>query len=132
MATISVKEACENDWDTWKSDCSGFLKAVAGDLGVTLAGQANDIIDMIGRAPWLQVGHDAEKAASYASMGYFVVAGLKALPNGHVAVIVPGPAKPYPLGYWGRLGGTGRKNSTINWAWNHTDLPNVWYFALTL
>ena len=65
-------------------------------------------------------------------MAYLVVAGLKATPNGHVVVIVPGPAKPYPTGYWGRLHGVGRKNTTINWAWDHTDLPNVKYFAVRL
>ena len=132
MATLTVKQACENEWEKWKSDCSGFVKAVAADVGVTLTGQANDIIDKMGKMPWLQLAHDANKAVTDAGMNYLVIAGLKAKPYGHVVVIVPGPAKPYPTGYWGRLGGTGRKNTTINWAWNQTDLPNVQYFAIKL
>jgi hypothetical protein len=132
MATILVKDVCEKHWDQWKGDCSGFLKAVASDLGITLTGQANAIIDAMGRDPWEQLGTDADQAVNHAGMAYLVVAGLKATPNGHVVVIVPGPAKPYPTGYWGRLHGVGRKNTTINWAWDHTDLPNVKYFAVKL
>ncbi len=132
MPTISVKDACKKEWPTWKADCSGFLKAVAGDVGIKLSGPANDIIDAMGRPPWVQLGKDAAKAVSYLSTGYLVVAGLKATPNGHVVVIVAGPAVPYPFGYWGRLDGVGRENASINWAWNHTDLPNVQYFAIKL
>jgi hypothetical protein len=128
MATI--QDVCEQDWDAWKSDCSGFLKAVAGDVGVTLTGQADAIIDQMGLLPWLQFENDAEKAVLYAGMGYLAVAGLKASPNGHVVVIMPGSANPYPTGYWGKLNGVGRKNTTINWAWTHSDLANVQYFAI--
>ena len=94
MATIPVKDVCEKHWDQWKGDCSGFLKAVASDLGITLTGQANAIIDAMGRDPWEQLGTDADQAVNHAGMTYLVVAGLKATPNGHVVVIVPGPAKP--------------------------------------
>jgi hypothetical protein len=132
MPAISVKDACEKEWEKWKADCSGFLKAVAGDLGIMLSGQANTIIDTMGTPPWVQLGKDATKAVSYLGMGYLVIAGLKATPNGHVVVIVSGPATPYPFGYWGRLGGVGRENASINWAWNHVDLPNVQYFAVKL
>jgi hypothetical protein len=126
----AIKTLCEDRWDEWKSDCSGFLKAVASDLGIQLIGQANDIIDAISGPPWTQLGTDAAKAVGSANLGYLVVAGLKATGHGHVAIIVPGSSNPYPMGYWGRFGAAGRKNTTINWSWNHTDLPNVQYFAI--
>ena len=108
------------------------MKAVAGDLGVTLTGQANAIIDRMGQPRWLALGTDPVRAVQYAGQGYLVVAGLKAMPNGHLVVIMPGAAQPYPSGYWGRLHGVGRKNATINWAWNHADLLKVGYFAIKL
>lgn len=125
-----IKTLCETEWDQWKHDCSGFLKAVAGDLGVTLSGDANAIIDTMSQGAWIQVGSDSDKAVNYAGMGYLVVAGLKATHHGHVVIIMPGQSKPYPLGYWGRFGGTGRKNTAINFSWKHADLANVQYFAI--
>lgn len=125
-----IKALCETHWPQWKHDCSGFLKAVAADLGITLSGDANAIVDAMGWAPWTQLGADADKAVAYAGMGYLVVAGLKAGHHGHVVIIMPGQSKPYPLAYWGRFGGTGRKNSPINYSWTHADLANVRYFAI--
>jgi len=126
----SIQDFCEQEWDANKADCSAFVRAVAGDLGITLSGQANALIDTMGRPPWTQLGTDTAKAATYAQMGYLVIAGLKATPNGHVAVIMPVAPSPYLTGYWGMLHGVGRKNTTLNWSWNHTDLPNVQYFAI--
>jgi hypothetical protein len=65
----------------------------------------------------------------FTKMGYLVVAGLKAKLHGHVAVIVDAPPAAYPVGYWCQLNGVGRKNTTINWSWNHADLKKVEYFA---
>lgn len=71
------------------------------------------------------------KAISYANSGYFVVTGLKASGHGHVAVIVPTPlGSRFPLAYWGRFGGAGRKHSGINGSWNRHDLPKVRYYAM--
>ncbi len=126
----TVKAICEKRWDANKGDCSGFLKAVASDFGIKLTGQANVIIDTMGKPPWTQLGSDTAKAAQYAKLGYLVVAGLKAIPHGHVAVIVPVTPNPYLTGYWGMLGGIGRKNTTLNWSWNKIDLPKVQYFAI--
>ncbi|MFM0222689.1 hypothetical protein [Paraburkholderia dipogonis] len=126
----NIKTLCENHWTQWKADCSGFLKAVAAELGITLTGDANSIIDTIGRAPWTQLDSDADKAVAYAALGYLVVAGLKATHHGHVVIIMPGPSKPYPLAYWGRYGGAGRKNTAINFSWTHADLANVQYYAI--
>lgn len=122
-----VVAACEADWEAHKSDCSGFVRAVAADLGVTLHGLANTITDRIQKAPWT-VLKSGKEAAQQASKG-LVIGGLKASRHGHVVVVVPGPLAhgKYPTAYWGHLGGVGRKNTTINWAWNHKDRDRVIY-----
>jgi hypothetical protein len=144
----------EKEWPANKSDCSAYVKAVAHDLGVVLAGQANDLVDFwTSHAPWINLGHDAAKASAYAADGYLVFAGEKQKPNGHVVLIVPGTsANGYPMGYWGQLHRVGRKNASISLAWigdsmwntpavkkafphNKKDpspLDNVLYFALSL
>jgi hypothetical protein len=127
-----VTKACETHWEAHKDDCSGFVKAVANELGVVLTGQANDIVDHIGKLPWkaLSSGQEAKKQAD---LGFFVLGGLKATSHGHVVVVVQGPLnrKKYPTGYWGRLGGTGRKATTINWSWNKNDRDKVFYAYYT-
>jgi hypothetical protein len=35
----------------------------------------------------------------------------------------------YPFAYWGRLGGVGEKDQTVNWAWNEQDRDKVTYAA---
>lgn len=122
-----VVDACEKYWEKYKGDCSGFVKAVALELGVTLTGPANDIVDQIGRAPWVSLKSGAD-AAVKASLG-LVVAGLKANPHGHVVIVVPGPIAhdKYPTAYWGQLGGVGKKKTTINWSWDQTDRDKVGY-----
>ena len=128
----AIETASRQEWPRWKSDCSGFVHAVAGDLGIVLSGNANAMVDAmdIKANGWIALGHDPALAISYANRGFFVVAGLKAAGHGHVVVIVPTPAgSRYPLGYWGRLGGVGREKTGINWSWNHHDLPEVDYYA---
>jgi hypothetical protein len=77
----------------------------------------------------MQLNTDVGAAITYANRGYLVVAGLKKAGHGHV---MPHSHEPYPTGYSGRLGGIGRKDQTINWAWNRTDLEQVQYFARQL
>ena len=123
--------SCEAEWDAWKADCSGFVKAVAKQIGIQLTGQANQIIDYLDSAAnWENLETDASLATARACQGYLVVGGLKALPHGHVVVIVESASQKFPLAYWGRLGMVGRKNTSINWSWNRTDLPKVRYFAI--
>nr|WP_294553793.1 hypothetical protein [uncultured Rhodopila sp.] len=121
--------ACERDWDTWRSDCSGFVKAVAADLGVFLSGQANDIVDAIA-ARW-KPAKDGVEAAARAADGKFVIGGLKDQPNGHVVVVVKGPLNrgKYPTAYWGQLGGIGEKETTINYSWGADDRDKVAYYS---
>jgi hypothetical protein len=132
-AQQSIITACESAFDAWKSDCSGFVKAVASFLGITLSGQANDIVDQIQKAPWTGL-QDGVQAKNKADLGFFVIGGLKDQPNGHVVVVVQGPIahSKYPTAYWGKLGGTGKKNTTINWAWDEHDRDQVIYAFIGL
>jgi hypothetical protein len=128
-----IIDTCEANFDAHTSDCSGFLKAVAGSLEIAITGTANDIVDEIQTAPWT-VLPDGVAAKAQADQGLFVVGGLKDTPHGHVVVVVQGPLAhgKYPTGYWGRLGATGMKNTTINWAWNAADSDRVTYAYVAL
>lgn len=134
-ATDIINE-CESQFETYKNDCSGFVKAVATAFSISLNGQADEIVDQIKSADWthLQNGMEAKEKADN---GWFVVAGLKgednvpAQNNGHVAIVVSGPIAQgkYPSGYWGKLGSIGEKNKTLNWAWNAACRDKVYYAA---
>jgi len=126
--SAEVVAACVANWEAHKSDCSGFAKAVAMVLGVSLSGMANNIVDQIQQAPWTTT-MDGTVAAQQATDGMFVIGGLKEEGHGHVVVITPGPLNrgKYPTAYWGRLGSVGMKNTTINWAWNSVDRDKVIY-----
>jgi hypothetical protein len=140
-----IIDVCENSWDANKSDCSGFVKAVANALGVNLfsAGDnADAIMDKLSTAAgWGLIG-DLPTVESDAASGMFVIAGLKSgdfsppRANGHVVVVVNGddPNHPgYPMAYWGTLNGVGQKDSSIRNAFTpDTDLPNVKYYGTTL
>ena len=129
----NIIDTCEAHFDAYSHDCSGFLKAVAGSLGIAITGMADDIVDAIHSAPWTPLP-DGIAAKAQADQGFFVVGGLKDTPHGHVVVVVQGPLAhgKYPTGYWGRLGATGMKNTTINWAWNATDRDKVSYAFMVL
>ena len=122
-----VVAACKKEWDANQSNCSGFVKAVAADLGIHFSGQANDIIQYI-RANW-RSAKDGAGAALQAANGFFVIGGLEDEPNGHVVVVVPGALDrgQYPHAYWGTLGGVGKKDETINWSWSAEDRDKVEY-----
>lgn len=135
---------CDANWDANKSDCSGFVKAVANALQVSTfapGDDANSIVDKLHAATdWVALTPgDGPAAKAQADAGWFVIAGLKGSnqtnpdPHGHVVVIVTGPLDSihgeYPTAYWGRLGGVGAKAQTINWAWRAGDRDQVAYFA---
>jgi hypothetical protein len=111
---------------------------VASKLQVPLHGLANEIVDTLrsGQGGWTLL-RDGVAAAESAKSGKFVIAGLKGNeqahpdPHGHVVVVVDGPLEhnAYPTAYWGRLGGGGRKEKTINWAWTAADRDRVSYAA---
>jgi hypothetical protein len=123
-----IVEACEQHWGTWKGDCSGFVKAVAAEVGIILTGQANDIVTQIQNEPWNTLA-DGVEAKMQAEEGLLVIGGLQERDHGHVVVVVPGELNrgQYPTAYWGRLGGEGKKNSTINWSWKASDRDKVIY-----
>jgi hypothetical protein len=132
-AQQKIVDTCEAHFDAHSHDCSGFVKAVASGLGIVMTGMADDIVDEIQTAPWTALA-DGVAAKAQADLGFFVIGGLKDTPHGHVVVVVQGPLAhgKYPTAYWGRLGGTGRKNTTINWAWNAADRDRVTYAYLAL
>lgn len=134
----AVKDACEACFAANANDCSGFARAVASQVGVTLTGLANDIVDTLrGGGEWTQLD-DGVAASQQATAGKFVVGGLRGDeqthpdPHGHVVVVVAGEPLAhgkYPFAYWGRLGGGGMKDQTVNWAWRQEDRDNVTYAA---
>ncbi len=136
MSGERVIQACEAEWPKDKTDCSAFVRDVAGRLGVTLTGNADSIVDEICGAGWERL-HDGVAASHAADAGRLVIAGLKGgdqeIPSvhGHVVVVVSGLLAngKYPSAYWGRLGGIGDKNKTINWAWRAGDRDHVIYAA---
>jgi hypothetical protein len=130
-----VRDACEACFDAHSNDCSGFAKAVADALGIKLQGLADDIVETIrGGGAWAQLPNGGE-AANSAGGGKLVIAGLKGSEqsnpdaHGHVVVVVAGPLAQdkYPSAYWGRLGGGGQKDQTINFAWRPEDRDRVTY-----
>ena len=138
MATAQdIIDACEAEWDAHKSDCSGFAKAVAARLGVTLTGMADDIVGEIAVAPWSPIA-DGPTAAAQAAQGRLVLAALNGADqqvpdaHGHVVVVVQGALAHglYPTAYWGQLGGVGKKDMTLNWAWREGDRDHVIYGAI--
>lgn len=131
-----IIKVCEEKFDANQDDCNRFVKAVASAFGITLTGNADAITDEIQGAGWTRLA-DGVAAAESAAAGNLVIGGLKgadlASPeaHGHVVVVVRGELNrgKYPSAYWGRLGGGGRKNATINWSWKAADRDKVKYGA---
>ncbi|HEX5080289.1 MAG TPA: hypothetical protein VFV80_14145 [Geminicoccaceae bacterium] len=127
---------CEREWPEAQDDCNKFVKAVAGALDITLTGNADMIVDQIVGPGWTRLA-DGKAAAQEAALGALVIGGLKGsdqeVPSahGHVVVVVRGPLNrdKYPTAYWGRLGGGGARNKTINWSWRSGDQDRVIYGA---
>jgi hypothetical protein len=86
-----------------RADCSGFAKAVAAFLGITLGGDADEIYSTIAQKDsiWSLLGAGqtaADRAAARADQGYFVLAatpGCLSPPaksddkqHGHVAIVL--------------------------------------------
>ena len=105
-----VKTACEKHWEEHKKNCSGFVKAVANDLGITITGQANDIVDNFKTAVW-KACTDGVDARQKATEGHLVIGGLKKPPKEHFVVVVPGLLAhgKYPTAYWGSMGSFAKK-----------------------
>src|SRR5258708_9919559 len=128
-----VAAACEACFDAHAGDCSGFACAVANTVGVPLAGLANASVDTLRAGGDWTALPDGPTAAASAAAGKLVIAGLKGSEqtnpdqHGHVVVVVTGPLArgKYPSAYWGRLGGGGQEDETINFAWGAGDRHRV-------
>ena len=147
MEPQHIIDACETNWEAHKSDCSGFVKAVAFALAVKTfspGDNADAIVDRLRAASdWtpLDAG-DGAAARIRAEAGQLVIGAMKGCDqvnpdlNGHVVVVVTGPLDAahgeYPTAYWGRLGGVGARAQTINFAWRAGDRERVAYFAKSL
>ncbi len=133
--------ACEACFNANSNNCSGFVKAVAHTFHITLTGLADDIVDQIKAGSWVKLANGID-AKNKADAGWFVIGGLKGHANvpaqqhGHVVVVVSGPLDDahhkYPTAYWGKLGGVGKKNTPINWAWNSASRDKVIYAGINL
>lgn len=132
-----IIDTCESKYDANSDNCSGFVKAVSSAFSVVLNGQADDIVDQIQANGWI-VLNDGVEAKDKADNGWLVVGGLKGADNvpaqshGHVVIVVSGPLAHdlYPSAYWGKLGSVGKKDQTINWAWNNVSRDKVIYAAV--
>lgn len=128
-----VVKSCEGQFDAHKTDCNKFLKAVANELGIHDFKDGDDadaMIDFLEASPsgWTKLGTGKHsKAHEEADTGAFVVAGMKSTDmkkvNGHVSVITSGPMvasagdkTDYPRGFWGQLGGEGKKCEGMNYS----------------
>jgi hypothetical protein len=132
---------CEEQWDANKDDCSKFVTTVAGALGITdLKSPADAIVNVITSDSGWRALEDGIAAKNAADAGEFVVGGLLSTEheprraNGHVVVVVSGGVAQgrYPTAYWGSLGATPDKNTTIDFAWRHSDRDRVHYAAKRL
>lgn len=130
----TILAACRKHFPAHRDDCSGFLRAVAGELGYPLTGIADQIMDHLA-ANWTSLTR--EQAIAAADRGELVVVGLKSgdhdppRNHGHVAVVVPGPLYHdlYPPVWCGSLGGAASNgNKTVGEVWRRSDRNNVHYY----
>ncbi len=129
-ARYPIFALAEASWDANKTDCSGFVRAVALAAGVPLGGMANNLVDYWNAAPgWIKLGNKSFLASQMAEQGYLVVAGEKHTPHGHVVVVVPGSEHGHAMGYWGQLHRIGLRDASLSKAWRPADLKKVQYFA---
>jgi hypothetical protein len=129
--------ACTRRWPFNQGDCSAFVRAVAGDCGVVLSGNANAIYEQIASGPWVRIGVGAS-AASVAGVtageGRLVIAARQDQPHGHVAVVVDyrnafdsysAIDRRKAVAFWGSLNFVGAEYTRITKSWSSADLQGV-------
>lgn len=134
-----IIEACKDVWSGKKDACNFFVIAVADQLGVTLSGRADDIVDEIRGADWSRLKHGVA-ARDAAKQGRFIVAGMKSTEfdpprsEGHVAIVVTGAMNPAgwaPAGYWGSMESSvaekGGMGSPISLCFRASDQAKITY-----
>src|SRR4051812_36386472 len=140
-----IIEACEENFEKYKSDCSGFVKAVVSSVSrSSLHGNADDIVDFLNHTDgWTVLANgDGQAAKEKADNGWLVVGGMMnteltpARSHGHVVIVVTGSLDAvhhnYPTAYWGMFGGVGAKNKCLNYSFNRTDRDHVHYYAIEI
>ena len=144
LLSSDVTAVCKAQWPAHKMDCNDFAKAVAGEFGVTLTGNADSILDQISGSGWTSLGTDGVAASAAAAQGKLVVGGVKSADlgdaHGHVVIVVA-PTGPlghdkYPYAYWGSLnaairndGGLGK---TVNFSFNSVARDKVFYASMDI
>ena len=131
-----VAAACKNLYPTWKNDCSGFVRAVAKELGVSLSGNADAIVGAMEKG-WTKT--DRASCLTHVRAGHLVIAGLaskehtKPRSNGHVVVVVDGALYRgiFPRCWSGSIAGAvGQSDGTrsVGEVWNTKDRELVKYY----
>jgi hypothetical protein len=139
-----VTAICKAEWPAAKAECNQFVRAVANRCGVSLSGNADEIMAQIGTGNWVSHGTDGVAASNAAKAGRLVIGGLNSQElgdkHGHVVVVVP-PAGPlgqakYPYAYWGSLNeairDNGGKGMTVNYSFAPDYRDKVHYASLTI
>lgn len=130
-----IKDTCERLLPANAGDCSAFVKAVCSEFGISLKGDANEIVDDLNTANgWTPLGSDAtsgKKAAEAAANNQLVIGARKETGHGHVVVVVKGQLHldKYPHAYWGKLNDPDNAgyDKTVNWAWVAAARDSVTY-----
>jgi len=119
------------------ANCNEFVIVVASKCGVTLRGNADQIMSEITSPPWEQLHHDGIAASTAAAKGALVVGGMTSQTlgdaHGHVLIVVKGPLAhgKYPTAYWGSQNPAIREDgglgTTLNFSFNTQDRDRVIY-----
>ena len=139
-----VLQACDDVWDKeWvagkanRNNCSGFVKAVAAAVCVSLPASENadGIIDHVAKS-WKKLG-SGDAALAAVAAGSFVIAGLRSddhkpgRTEGHVAIVVAGSLYrgKYPKVWGGSTGAAqSRGDKSTGEVWNTKDRDSVRYY----
>ena len=134
MTKEEILAACKKHYDAYSDDCSGFVRAVAKELGYSLSGNADALMDQLAK-DWKKI--DRAKAVELAKAGTLVIAGLKSSQhnpprnNGHVVIVVEGVLyhNKYPPVWGGSIGSAeSRGTKTVGEVWRSTDRDAVQYY----
>jgi hypothetical protein len=137
MSKETILAACKKQFDLYSDDCSGFVRAVAKDLGYPLAGNANTLVDYFDKS-WTKI--DRVRAVELVKAGTLVIAGLNSAdhnpprPNGHVVIVVDGPLyhDKYPSVWGGSIAGPvarSKGTKSVGEVWNPKDRDAVRYYT---
>lgn len=143
-SATDITAICKQEWTAAKADCNQFVRAVANRVGVSLSGNADQILSDITKGQWIDHGVDGVAASVAAQAGHLVIGGLTSTElsdqHGHVVVVVP-PTGPlgkgkYPYAYWGSLNPAIRENGgkglTVNYSFAEGIRDKVHYASIAI